>query len=52
MYSCEGHDGQMIFIIPSKALIVVILGYSPKPDHEMELDRLLKDILNTLQGEI
>ncbi len=48
MYSCEGHDGQMIFIIPSKELIVVILGYSPKPDHEMELDRLLKDILGTL----
>ena len=48
MYSCEGHDGQMIFIIPSKELIVVILGYSPKPDHEMELDRLLKDIIGTL----
>ncbi len=48
MYSCEGHDGQRIFIIPSKELIVVMLGYSPKPDHEMELDRLLKDILNTL----
>jgi CubicO group peptidase (beta-lactamase class C family) len=48
MYSCEGHDGQMIFIIPSGELIVVILGYSPKPDNEMELDRLLKDILGTL----
>lgn len=48
MYSCQGHDGQMIFIIPSEELIVVILGYSPKPDNEMDLDRLLRDILNTV----
>ena len=26
MYSCQGHDGQMIFIIPSKELVVVVLG--------------------------
>jgi len=28
-YSCKGHDGQRIFIVPSKNLAVVILGYSP-----------------------
>jgi len=47
-YSCNGHDGQYIFIIPSKELIIVLLGFSPKPDHELDLDRLLKDILTTI----
>jgi CubicO group peptidase (beta-lactamase class C family) len=49
MYSCQGHDGQMIFILPSDDLIVVILGFSHKPEHEMDFDRLLKDILGTLR---
>jgi hypothetical protein len=44
MIYCNGHDGQRIFIIPSKDLVVVILGYSPKPDNEMDFNRLLKDI--------
>jgi hypothetical protein len=48
MYSCEGHDGQVVFILPSQELIVVVLGFSHKPDNEMDLDRLLKDILDTL----
>jgi CubicO group peptidase (beta-lactamase class C family) len=48
MYSCNGHDGQRIFVIPSKDLVVVVLGYSPKPDNEINFDRLLKDILGTL----
>jgi CubicO group peptidase (beta-lactamase class C family) len=46
MYSCQGHDGQMIFIIPSKELVVVVLGYSPKPDRVIEFDRLLSDIID------
>ena len=45
MFECRGHDGQEIFIIPSKDLVVVVLGYSPKPDHVIEWNRLLKDIL-------
>ncbi|MDP2337126.1 MAG: serine hydrolase [Bacteroidota bacterium] len=49
MYSCNGHDGQQIFMIPSKELIVVILGYSPKPDHVMNFDVLLGDILEAVQ---
>ncbi len=48
MYSCNGHDGQHIFIIPSKELVVVMLGYSPKPDHIMNFDELLGDILKTI----
>jgi len=48
MYSCNGHDGQRIFIIPSKELVVVVLGYSPKPDRMMNFDGLLGDILKTI----
>lgn len=48
MYSCNGHDGQHIFIIPSKELVVVVLGYSPKPDHVMDFDALLGDILKAI----
>lgn len=48
MFWCQGYDGQRIFIIPSKELIVVILGFSHKPDNEMDNDRLLRDILETI----
>ena len=45
MYSCNGHDGQQIYIIPSKELVVVVLGYSPKPDRVIDWNGLLKDII-------
>ncbi len=48
MYSCAGHDGQKIFIIPSKDLVVVVAGYSPSSNGGMDFDTLLKDILGTL----
>ena len=46
MYWCDGHDGQCVFIIPSCQLVVVILGYSPKPDHVIDFNTLLKDIIH------
>lgn len=49
MYSCNGYDGQRIFMIPSKKLVVVILGFSHKPDHVMDLDALLGDIIGAIQ---
>lgn len=49
MFSCDGHDGQQIFMIPSKDLIVVLLGYSPKPDHVMNFDALLGDVISTIK---
>jgi CubicO group peptidase (beta-lactamase class C family) len=49
MYSCDGHDGQHIFMIPSQDLAVVVLGYSPKPDHQMNFDALLADVLGTIK---
>ena len=44
MFYCQGHDGQEVFIIPSKDLVVVEMGYSPKPDKVVDFNRLLKDI--------
>ncbi len=48
MFSCNGHDGQMIFILPSNDLVVVVLGFSHKPDNSLDFDTLLKDILETI----
>ncbi len=48
MYSCQGHDGQMIFILPSSDLVVVVLGFSHRPDNALNFDGLLRDILNTI----
>ncbi|MBO4634898.1 MAG: serine hydrolase [Bacteroidales bacterium] len=48
MFSCNGHDGQQIFIIPSRDLVVVILGYSPKPDRVINFNALLKDLIDEL----
>lgn len=48
MFSCNGHDGQQIYIVPSKELVVVILGYSPKPDHVIDFNGLLRDIIAAL----
>ncbi|HLN74738.1 MAG: serine hydrolase domain-containing protein [Methylococcaceae bacterium] len=49
MFSCNGHEGQHIFIIPSKELVIVVLGYSPKPDRIMDFDSLLGDILKAVK---
>ncbi len=48
MFSCQGHDGQMIFIMPSQQLIVVVLGFSHKPDNTLDFDSLLRDIIGTI----
>lgn len=46
MYYCDGHDGQDIFIFPSHQLVVVILGFSPKPDNLIDFNALLRDIIS------
>jgi len=46
LFMCMGHDGQRIFIIPSKELIVVVLGYSPRGT--LDFNGLMKDILGTI----
>lgn len=49
MFSCSGHEGQHIFIIPSKEMVVVVLGYSPKPDRVMDFNALLSDLLKAIK---
>ena len=48
MYSCNGHNGQNIFIIPSKDIVVVMTGFSPK-SNPVDKNQLLKDILSTIK---
>jgi len=50
MYSCNGHDGQRIFIIPSEDMVVVVLGYSPKESGGMNFNSLLGDILKAVKS--
>ena len=47
-FSCQGHDGQEIYIIPSEDLVVVILGYSPR-SNRVDFNAVLKDIIDTLR---
>ena len=46
-FSCQGHDGQEIYIIPSEDLVVVILGYSPRSNC-VDFNAVLKDIIAIL----
>lgn len=45
-YMCKGHDGQFVFIIPSKELVVVRTGFSPKGT--FDVNTFLKGILETV----
>ena len=47
MYSCNGHNGQNIFIIPSEDLVVVMTGFSPK-SNPVDKNSLLKDVINSI----
>jgi len=47
MFMCKGHDGQFIFIIPSKQLVVVRTGCSRKG--EFDTNEMLKAILRCLE---
>ena len=49
MFSCNGHDGQQIYIVPPKDLVVVVLGYSPKPHKVVDFNALLRDIIAELE---
>jgi CubicO group peptidase (beta-lactamase class C family) len=51
MFSCNGYDGQRIFIIPSADLVVVVLGHSHRPENDLNFNLLLGDILGSLQPQ-
>ncbi|NDV64705.1 serine hydrolase [Bacteroides sp. 224] len=46
-YLCKGHDGQFIFIIPSKELVIVRTGFSQKG--VFDVNTFLKGILESLE---
>ena len=49
LFSCNGHDGQQIYIIPSEDLVIVVLGYSPKPDRVVDFNGLIRDIIQAIE---
>lgn len=50
MYRCQGHNGQRIFMLPDEELAVVVLGYSPKKTNDMDFNRLIGDVLKTIEN--
>lgn len=49
MYSCNGYQGQMIFIIPSLDLIIVRMGL--KEDPGFDFNALLKGIVSSVKNK-
>lgn len=47
LFSCDGYQGQHIFIIPSKDLVIVRMGLTEAP--EFDFDNLLKEIVGAIQ---
>jgi len=48
MFCCRGHDGQYIYIIPSKKLVVVRTGFSKKGD--FDLQEFLRSIVEAVES--
>ena len=48
VYSCNGFQGQMIFIVPSHDLVIVRLGLKEQKDG-FDFDGLLKEILGSIK---
>ena len=46
-YWASGHDGQRMFVVPSKKLVVVRLGFSPSAD-DLRTEALVADVIKTL----
>lgn len=47
LYSCNGFQGQMVFIVPSKDLVIVRMGL--KEDPGFEFNQLLKGIIGSIK---
>lgn len=47
MFSANGYQGQYVWIIPSKDLVVVRTGLAENPD--FDVNRFLKDIVNSIK---
>ncbi len=44
-YSAEGHEGQYIFVVPSKKLVVVRLGLSPV---DFDMNKLVSEVIQSI----
>ncbi len=47
-YSAQGHQGQYIFVVPSKKLVVVRLGLSPV-GFDFDMNKLVSEVINSLE---
>jgi hypothetical protein len=47
MYKCDGHRGQTVFIIPSRNLVVVRLGFS---EDNFSFNDFIKEILGSIEN--
>ncbi|HPS13116.1 MAG TPA: hypothetical protein PLB87_07555, partial [Prolixibacteraceae bacterium] len=47
MFCCRGHDGQYIYIIPSKKMVVVRTGFSKKGT--FDLNKFLASIVSSVK---
>ena len=47
LYSCNGYQGQYVFIIPSKELVIVRFGLTENPD--FDIDTFLSETLNAIK---
>jgi CubicO group peptidase (beta-lactamase class C family) len=47
LYSANGYEGQYVFIIPSKELVIVRTGLAEDPD--FELNRFLKEVVHCIR---
>jgi len=47
MYAMEGYQGQMVFIIPSKDLVVVRMGLTEEPI--IDFNKMLKEIIEAVE---
>ncbi len=50
LYSANGYEGQYVFIIPSKDLVIVRTGLAEDPD--FDLNRFLKDVVSSVRSHI
>jgi hypothetical protein len=49
MFFTSGFDGQSVFIIPSKKLVVVRLGLTKTPEGEYGANEFLKQIISSIK---
>lgn len=47
-YHALGHDGQSLAVVPSEDLVVLRMGFTPKPETEDGFGELVQDVVATL----